>query len=611
MQRFTVSQQGSPIQGQVSDFNDLITSTRTYTDEALQNSVVSRTLTDKKGNPYRVLVSSEGTELPIVDLQLSRVGGGDFVPSIVSGYVQRVNTFGALNIYRDKERKVLIGRIVHLKDIQVQTGDWVSSGEIVGRQSGKGPRGDNHFPKMIQVSAEKEELDKYIKSLRTGQFNLSSSNLRTTAGPTPKEEIVRSSNKLTQDEFSKLTPLGQTIYNSTLHNKYVKALADVTAWVEGTDFNRESQYAGYNMIIGKTNISYDDLFKYKHPFVGSGRGYVPVPGIGESSASGRYQIMDTWYTGTGLHLIFDPIKPTPNFSPAVQDLVFRYLLYEKRILDDVSSGNFSDSVLDKAAKIWAGYKLSTTGASRYDNQGTPQGERSSVRRALAARVAFYEREEKKELLLKKKEQLRDKLLRETRGSTKYIQINKQIINIDKELKELERSNVTSQDPVSKAKYTAAKPDSDALSPQARQAILSPGRKLTPQQMALIIEEYDNNIETVKNLKKEFKGKKIAVTLSKTQEGVRPQHPNYPNNNPYVVIPKETPTSENITVTPKQGSVVPNIHINVENDQAVAIELLSDPHYYQSLIPNDVFLQDTNFFMRGISRLPQGRIFQDA
>jgi hypothetical protein len=321
--------------------------------------------------------------------------------------------------------------------------------------------------------------------------------------------------------------------------------------------------------------------------------------------------MDTWYTGTGLHLIFDPTKPTPNFSPAVQDLVFRYLLYEKRILDDVSSGNFSDSVLDKAAKIWAGYKLSTTGASRYGNQGTPQGERSSVRRALAARVAFYEREERKELLVKKKEQLRDKLLRETRGSTKYIQINKQIINIDKELKELERSNVTSQDPVSKAKYTAAKPDSDALSPQARQAILSPGRKLTPQQMALIIEEYDNNIETVKNLKKEFKGKKIAVTLSKTQEGVRPQHPNYPNNNPYVVIPKETPTPENITVTPKQGSVVPNIHINVENDQAVAIELLSDPHYYQSLIPNDVFLQDTNFFMRGISRLPQGRIFQDA
>lgn len=115
-----------------------------------------------------------------------------------------------------------------------------------------------------------------------------------------------------------------------------QAFLDMIAFSEGTSRIPDSS-DGYRVIVGGgTFTSYDD-----HP-----RKVVKLNATLSSSAAGRYQLLMRY---------FDAYKKQLNlsdFSPASQDAIAIQQIRERRALDDVDLGRFSDAV-EKCSNIWA------------------------------------------------------------------------------------------------------------------------------------------------------------------------------------------------------------------------------------------------------------------
>ncbi len=193
--------------------------------------------------------------------------------------------------------------------------------------------------------------------------------------------ITQGGNDLSAEEYAKLTPLGKKLYELR-RNPNVLALANAVARAEGTDFRKNSENFGYGMLIGGANVK--DFST--HPFVGTGRKPIWIPGINNSStASGRYQMMNfnasiqaakKQFGKDAMPDMFKLIdfqgKDQPGFSPGLQDLYFIGSLLQRGVLDDVVAGKIDSSVLNKLAPHYASIGLGNK-RSAYSGQGTPQG----------------------------------------------------------------------------------------------------------------------------------------------------------------------------------------------------------------------------------------------
>lgn len=198
--------------------------------------------------------------------------------------------------------------------------------------------------------------------------------------------ISRGGNLLSQAELSRLTPLGQKLYQYQ-QNPKILAFSDVVARAEGTDFRGDSKNFGYTMMIGGKHVN--DLSS--HAFVNNqGQRSRPLVSFGgglKSSAFGRYQMMDFNYSMTAakrqnrnwdsdLSRIFKGDNPG-SASPAVQDLYFIASLEKRGVLNKVLAGDFagalrSEDLANHYASLQAGSRRSAHG------QGTSEGQLKST-----------------------------------------------------------------------------------------------------------------------------------------------------------------------------------------------------------------------------------------
>lgn len=120
--------------------------------------------------------------------------------------------------------------------------------------------------------------------------------------------------------------------------KNVLAFLDTIAFSEGTiKFGDQN---GYNVIVGGSTFSdYAD-----HP-----RKLIPLPKLGiKSTAAGRYQLLSRYWDAYRKQL------GLKDFSPINQDRVALQQIKERRALDDIKAGRFSEAVA-KCRNIWASF----------------------------------------------------------------------------------------------------------------------------------------------------------------------------------------------------------------------------------------------------------------
>lgn len=320
------------------------------------------------------------------------------VPAPVSGKVSAVNAgIGRVNISDDNG--VLIGAILHMKDIVVKVGDFVQYGQKLGTQSGMGAKGQNHYGTHVHAEVAKKQMQAYLQDLNDGVFdaglnaipfqgvignknirdNVSSRSGNTTINISSQNGISRGGNLLNNQESTRLTSLGKQLY-SLQQNPNILAFADAVARAEGTDFRRNSKNFGYSMMIGG---EHDSDFS-RHPFAGNNGSRIQPPRH-NSTASGRYQAMDFNYSltqvgrqfGRGAKSTMSSIFQGENpgsFSPAVQDLYFIASLKERGVLDKVLRGDFAGALQSKnLANHYASLQAGSA-RSAHSGQGTPEGQ---------------------------------------------------------------------------------------------------------------------------------------------------------------------------------------------------------------------------------------------
>lgn len=155
-------------------------------------------------------------------------------------------------------------------------------------------------------------------------------------------------------ELTNLTPKGAALYTELMTNPRARAALVAVTYGEGT-------YTG-NL---ETTAPY--YIKFGGGYLGNLQAYPDtVWHVGDisSSAAGRYQFMAYTWPGVAKAL------GVTDFSPAAQDLAALYqVVYKHGCWDDIDSGNFGPSVLDKLAREWASIAHSSTGKSYYNTKG--------------------------------------------------------------------------------------------------------------------------------------------------------------------------------------------------------------------------------------------------
>lgn len=340
------------------------------------------------------------------DLVLKQNGADNVpVPSPATGYARTYSPLGQVGIYDKREGGNLLAKVLHLASFNVKEGQEVKYGQSLGIQ---GMRGGKSTGVHLHVEGSLELLKKYVHNLLEGDFSkgyggsvipqtsqksLGNANMQdtraTVVDPRGSGQIAssnrlilnpatlnRGGNDLSPIELTKLTPKGRELYNLR-KNPGILAIADVVARAEGTDFRENSKNYGYGMMIGGENTN--DVTT--HPFVGTGR----KPRY-NSTASGRYQMMNFNYTRTGqydtadVEDIFQGTK-APSFSPGVQDLYFINSLKRRGVLQQALQGDIS-GVLNKSGinSLAANYASleNKNGLGYYRGQKTPEGMRSSA-----------------------------------------------------------------------------------------------------------------------------------------------------------------------------------------------------------------------------------------
>ncbi|MFK3971204.1 lysozyme [Pseudomonas sp. NPDC087358] len=122
----------------------------------------------------------------------------------------------------------------------------------------------------------------------------------------------------------------------------VLAFLDMLAFSEGTETSRYTRDVGYDIIVGgidSPNVftSYAD-----HPGV-----LVTVNHRGlKSTAAGRYQLLQRWWTA------YRNLLALKDFSPVSQDIVAIQQIRERGALPNIVGGHITDAI-DKVSNIWA------------------------------------------------------------------------------------------------------------------------------------------------------------------------------------------------------------------------------------------------------------------
>lgn len=137
------------------------------------------------------------------------------------------------------------------------------------------------------------------------------------------------------------------IDSNTAGGPNVLAFLDMLAWSEGTSTSRHTRDDGYDVIVtgidGRPEV-FDDYAV--HPFAG-GRKSKAITSRGlTSNASGRYQFMLKDY----VH--YRNLLKLPDFGPLSQDRWALQLIKERRAIDDIKAGRFTEAVA-KCRNIWA------------------------------------------------------------------------------------------------------------------------------------------------------------------------------------------------------------------------------------------------------------------
>lgn len=130
-------------------------------------------------------------------------------------------------------------------------------------------------------------------------------------------------------------------------NNNQKAFLDMLSISEGTSTSQATQNDGYDVIVTGIDKKPEIFTDYSnHPF-SNGRKPKTINSNGlVSTASGRYQFLvrDWAHYRSSLGL--------PDFGPDSQDKWALQLIKERRALDDIDAGRFSDAVA-KCRNIWA------------------------------------------------------------------------------------------------------------------------------------------------------------------------------------------------------------------------------------------------------------------
>jgi muramidase (phage lysozyme) len=296
------------------------------------------------------------------------------VPSPISGYVRTSSNFGTVEIYKDPAFKELMGRILHLSDFAVKTGDQVNRGQNLGTQGGRGVGGRQgaygvHFHGEFTPDVWKP----YIKSLISGDFGSISNAFKGTGldkawnnllGNKPKVEnsSVTSykdsvSNTANTKDDAGLTKLGQK-YASLLNDPRVTAFLRSIAIAEvGSNLVGKGQ--GYGKLAGGD---------YSKEEIADPSKITNIPG-GRYKPFGRYQInnVDVEYAKKELGI--------QNLSPRNQDIIGVQRLAMRGAIEPLLAGNI-DQAMRLAGKEFASLEGSPW-IGKHGNKVTAGGSRSA------------------------------------------------------------------------------------------------------------------------------------------------------------------------------------------------------------------------------------------
>jgi len=97
-----------------------------------------------------------------------------YTPSPVSGYVTLRPSMGEVSIWADETHTKLLSRILHLDHYSVKNGQFISRGESVGMQGGRGSANGRSNPHAYQTHTHMEltieGFNEYLRDIRRGVF---------------------------------------------------------------------------------------------------------------------------------------------------------------------------------------------------------------------------------------------------------------------------------------------------------------------------------------------------------------------------------------------------------------------------------------------------------
>lgn len=168
-----------------------------------------------------------------------------------------------------------------------------------------------------------------------------------------------------------------------LKNPRVRALLDTIAFAEGTRGNGDYKRVVYGTVIGPANpnLPYDrSLVGKRNVLVGDLQRHPNLlvqvaPGL-RSSAAGRYQFLNTTWSGLGMK----------DFSPRSQDLAAIKLMQRRGMIAPLLRGDFNGAI-HKGAPEWA--SLPTASGGSYYGQGAKS--LSSLRSVYAKALKSYQK----------------------------------------------------------------------------------------------------------------------------------------------------------------------------------------------------------------------------
>jgi len=126
-----------------------------------------RTYDTVQGKEEEVRRTSDGRELVKKDMVIQRNGSSNVqIPSPMAGYAEALDDgLNTVKIYADQQRQHLQVVLMHMKDIQVKTGQQVVAGQYLGTQSNTGSGAVHLHGEMVP-----EAWNRYVQSLNTGKF---------------------------------------------------------------------------------------------------------------------------------------------------------------------------------------------------------------------------------------------------------------------------------------------------------------------------------------------------------------------------------------------------------------------------------------------------------